>query len=97
MAISPAKAHYRAKVARRKQSYPDDHPKVIEAQRDLAYAGLSEHAAKVVANWPDPPPDLLAEVAAILRCGVASGSGGYSTPSRSAVVAERLAVLDGGA
>lgn len=69
MAISARKAHYRAKFARRTQSYPADHPKVTEAQRDLAYVGLSEHAAEVVAAWPDPPTELLAEIAAILRCG----------------------------
>lgn len=67
MAISPAIAHHRAKVARRKQSYPDDHPKVVEAQQALAYAGLAEHAAKVVADWPTPPAEVLDRIATILR------------------------------
>lgn len=67
MAISPTKARYRAQVARRKQSYSDDHPKVIEAQQNLAYAGLAEHAAQVVADWPTPPGEILDQIAAILR------------------------------
>lgn len=69
MAISPAVAHKRAKVARRKQSYPDGHPKVAEAQQDLAYEGLAEHAAKVVADWPHPSHDQLTRIAGILRAG----------------------------
>ncbi len=71
MAISPALAHHRAQVARRKQSYPDDHPKVVEAQYSLAYEGLAEHAARVVADWPAPTPEQLERIAAILRAGAA--------------------------
>lgn len=74
MAISPAIAHHRAKVARRKQSYPEGHPKVVEAQQDLAYAGLTEHAAKVVADWPTPPTEVLDRIAAILRGGARQAS-----------------------
>ncbi len=96
-APSATVAHLRASKARRLQSYPPDHPKVREVGQALDYAKLSEHAAKVVADWPDPPPEMLAEVAAILRCGGASDAGRCPTPSRSAIVAERLAVLDGGA
>jgi len=66
MAISPAVAHHRARVARRKQSYPDDHPKVVEAQRDLAYTALAEHAARVVSDWPAPSPDVLDRISVIL-------------------------------
>ncbi|MGV0638245.1 hypothetical protein ABVK33_10030 [Mycobacterium kansasii] len=60
-------ARLRAQKARRLQSYPPDHPKVREVGQALDYAMLTQHAAKVVETWPDPPPELLAEVAAILR------------------------------
>jgi hypothetical protein len=64
-------AHHRASLARRTQSYPGDHPRVQEAKQSLDYAKLSEHAARVVATWPDPTPEQLAKVAAILRGGAA--------------------------
>ncbi len=40
---SAALAKTRASLARRTQSYPPDHPKVVEAKRD--------HAAAVIANY----------------------------------------------
>jgi hypothetical protein len=64
-------ARIRASVARRTQSYPDDHPKVVEARQDLDYAMLAQHAARVVAAWPAPTEEQLAKVAAILRRGMA--------------------------
>jgi hypothetical protein len=68
-APSPALAHLRSCVARRTQSYPPDHPVVLEAKRDLAYEKLAEHAAKVVADWPEPTDEQLARIAALLRAG----------------------------
>ena len=65
----PAVAHRRAQKARRLQSYPPDHPKVLEAGQALDYEMLAEHAARVVADWPTPPPDVVDRIAAILRTG----------------------------
>jgi hypothetical protein len=65
-------AHHRASLARRKQSYPENHPKVVEARQNLAYAALAEHAARVVGDWPTPPPEMLARIAGILRAGGAA-------------------------
>ncbi|BCI54683.1 hypothetical protein NIIDNTM18_39610 [Mycolicibacterium litorale] len=65
--ISPDVAKYRASVARRVQSYPADHPRVTEARQALAYAALTEHAARVVASWPSPTEEQRANLAALLR------------------------------
>jgi hypothetical protein len=70
-ALSAESRHHRASVARRKQSYPDGHPKVVEAKQNLDYARLADHAAKVIADWPAPTDEQLAKVAAILRGGAA--------------------------
>jgi hypothetical protein len=71
----PAVAHFRSSVARRCQSYSDDHPKVSEARQALDYAKLADQAAKVIANWPDPTKDQLQKVAAILTAGPPRGDG----------------------
>jgi hypothetical protein len=70
---STAVSKLRAQVARRTQSYPSDHPRVVEARQELDYTVLAEHAARVVANWPQPTPEQLQKVAAILRASVNHG------------------------
>lgn len=59
-------AKLRAQVARRNQSYPSDHPRVVEVRQALDYQVLAEHAARVVATWPDPTEEQLRKVSALL-------------------------------
>ena len=63
---SPHVSKLRAQVARRVQSYPNNHPKVTEVRQALAYAGLTEHAARVVADWPAPTEEQRASLATLL-------------------------------
>ncbi|GJO33426.1 hypothetical protein NJB1507_45240 [Mycobacterium marinum] len=51
------------------RSRPPTDPDYLAVSCHLDFEGLREHAAKVIEAWPDPPPDILADVAAILRCG----------------------------
>lgn len=101
-------AHLRASLARRTQSYPPNHQKVVEAKQQLVVAGLVEHVKKVVGDWPTPTPEQLEPVAALLRAGMASAAleptpppaenGGTTSPrKRKTVVQQRIAELDGGA
>ena len=53
------------------RSRPNDDPEFVAVSLRLAYEQLAEHAAKVVADWPTPPDEVLAKVAAILRGGAA--------------------------
>jgi hypothetical protein len=66
---SAAVAKLRASKARRLQSYPPEHPKVREVGRALDYEMLAEHAARVIADWPTPPPEVCDRIAAILTAG----------------------------
>jgi hypothetical protein len=72
------------------RSRPNNDPEFVAVSQGLAYEQLAEHAAKVVADWPAPTETQLAKVAAILRAGASL------PPDRQAVVAERIAELDGG-
>jgi hypothetical protein len=72
--ISPALAHRRGRFAALSRAVkngerPSDDPDFIAAGHDLAYEGLAEHAARVVAQWPTPTNEQLQRVAAILRAG----------------------------
>lgn len=87
-------AHHRASLARRTQSYPPDHPKVIEAKQHLVVAGLVEHVKKVVSGWPPPTPEQLGHIASLLR---SAPPGSTAAKNRKTIVAERLTDLDGGA
>lgn len=60
-------AKLRASKARRTQSYAPDHPKILEVSRALDYEKLAEHAARVVKDWPTPPPEVCERIAGILR------------------------------
>lgn len=66
--ISKARASY----ARRTQSYPLDHPKVIEARQQLKALRLEEYVQKAISESPELSPDQLARIAALLRAGAAS-------------------------
>ncbi|MCH9729162.1 MAG: hypothetical protein K0U84_05690 [Actinomycetia bacterium] len=65
-------ARLRASLARRTQSYPPGHPKVIEAKQQLVVAGLVEHVKRVVSDWPTPTPEQLEPIAALLKSGGAA-------------------------
>lgn len=69
MPPSPFVSHCRAKVARAKQSYPDDHPKVVEAVRDLHDAMLAERVEKVIADFPKLSEQQQQRVAAMFTAG----------------------------
>lgn len=64
----PAVASCRGSVARRAQSYGDDHPRLIEARKALAYAKLAAQAARVVAAWPEPSEEQRNAVTQLLVC-----------------------------
>jgi hypothetical protein len=51
-APSAAVSYRRASLARRTQSYPPDHPMVVDARRDLAEAKLADYIEKVLAEAP---------------------------------------------
>lgn len=48
----PDVARLRASLARRAQAYPDDHPKVVEAARNLRVASASHYIHEVVTAMP---------------------------------------------
>jgi hypothetical protein len=68
-ALSAAQRHHRARIAALSRDRDPDDPDLRDAKQSFAYAGLAEHAEKVVADWPTPPPEVLNRVAAILRSG----------------------------
>lgn len=55
-------AHHRASLARRTQSYPPDHPRVVEAQRALAIASVADHVSRVAAEYPDATAEIIAQL-----------------------------------
>jgi hypothetical protein len=75
--ISPAVARKRAKVAglsvgvRTGKRRPDD-AELQAAYGDLAYERLTEHAERVIAEWPQPTPEQLSRIAALLLAGGAA-------------------------
>jgi hypothetical protein len=48
----PDVARWRASLARRAQSYPADHPKIIEAARNLRAANAAHYLREVVTALP---------------------------------------------
>jgi hypothetical protein len=73
-ALSPAKAHHRAKIAaltravRAGERQPGDN-ELIEARRSLAFERLREQAEQIVADWPALTEQQIENVVAILRAG----------------------------
>ena len=51
------------------RSRRNDDPEYVAVSQGLAYEQLAEHAAKVVADWPDPTDEQLSRIAALLRAG----------------------------
>lgn len=68
-ALSSARSHLRARIARESQSRPPNDPELHKLRRDLAVEGLVEHAQSVVAGWPPPTQEQLQRVSAILAVG----------------------------
>ena len=71
-ALSAEQCHHRARIAALSRDRDPNDPDLRDAKQSFAYAGLAEHAARVVAGWPQPTPEQLARVAAILRSGGAT-------------------------
>lgn len=73
-ALSPAKAHHRAKIAaltraiRAGERQPDD-VELLEARRSLAFERLREQAEQIVTDWPPLTEQQIDNVVAILRAG----------------------------
>ena len=51
-ALSAERRHQRARKARLTQSYPPDHPKIIETERTLAALRLEEYIRRVLDEAP---------------------------------------------
>jgi hypothetical protein len=76
MAISPAAAHFRAKIASltraiRAGERPIDDPELEQAKRDLHDVLLAERVEKIVADFPKLSEHQQVRVAALFQAGVA--------------------------
>jgi hypothetical protein len=65
-ALSAERRHQRARKARLSQSYPPDHPKIIETERTLAALRLEEYIEKVLAEAPPLTDEQRASLAELL-------------------------------
>lgn len=79
-ALSPARAHYRAKNAAltraiRAGERPADDPELVEARQGLAFERLREQAEQIVAEFPRLTDQQIENIVALLRAGD-HGSGG---------------------
>jgi hypothetical protein len=59
--------HQRARKARLTQSYPPDHPKIVEVDRDLAAIRIEEYVRKVLASAPPLTYQQHTKLAELLR------------------------------
>lgn len=69
MSISPAVAHYRAKIAAKSRVLAPDNPELLAAKRDLAAEKLVEHVQRAVDAAPPLTEDQRTRIAALLRVG----------------------------
>jgi hypothetical protein len=60
-------AHWRASKARRVQSYPPDHPKVVEADQNLAALRIEKYINTVLAEAPPLSDEQRTKLAELLR------------------------------
>lgn len=65
--MQPSVAKHRAQVARRSQSYPPDHPHLVEARRDLAAARAEDYIRKLVDTFPPLSDEQRDRLALLLR------------------------------
>lgn len=92
VAPSAESRHHRARIAALSRDRAPDDPEIVSARQLHDYSRLSDQAAKVVSDWPTPPPEVLEKVAAILR-------GATPLPpstDRKTAVAAKLVELAGG-
>jgi hypothetical protein len=66
---NPEVAYRRNRLGGVLRRYPPDHPKAVEARRDLDFVNLADHVAAVVAGWPPPSEEQLDHIAGLLRAG----------------------------
>lgn len=59
-------ARWAASVGRRAQSYAPDHPRFLEAKRNLDFAKATERLAQVVDTWGAPSEEQRNAVAQLL-------------------------------
>lgn len=66
----PSESKYRRnRLGGLRRYHPPDHPKVIEARRELDVCNLADHVAEVVAGWPPLTEEQLDHIAGLLRAG----------------------------
>jgi hypothetical protein len=58
-----------ARKAALSRSRTADDSEYVAVCRELEYQRLTEHAARVIADWPNPTEDQLERIAALLRTG----------------------------
>jgi hypothetical protein len=73
-ALSPAKAHHRAKIAAitraiRAGERPPGDPELVEAQRNFAALKLTEQVTEIIRDWPPLTDQQIENVVGILRAG----------------------------
>ncbi|AGZ51094.1 hypothetical protein B1T45_16515 [Mycobacterium kansasii] len=81
---------HRGRVAALSRSRPADDPDYLAAQRDLAAANVESYITRTLAAAPPLTDEQRTRLAELLR------PVRTPAPDRKAVVAERLAELDGG-
>jgi hypothetical protein len=70
----------------------DNHPDLVGKRQNLAALRLEQAVRKTLATAPRPSDEQLQRIAALLR----AGGGASPQPDHQAVVADRLAELEGG-
>lgn len=72
-AVSSSRRSLAGRKAALSRSRPEDDPEFVAVSERLAYEQLAEHAARVVAAWPTPPPEVRDRLVSILRAGGQAG------------------------
>lgn len=72
MALSPAAAHHRGKLAALSRSRTPDDPELLEARRDLRAERLADYVARIVAEAPPLTNEQRERIAGLLRAGGAA-------------------------
>jgi hypothetical protein len=74
-ALSAQRRHERARKARLTQSYPPDHPKIVEADRNIAALRLEEYIAKTLAEAPELSDEQRSKLAELIKPVRVAGAG----------------------
>jgi hypothetical protein len=69
MAVSPATAHHRGRVAALSRDRAPNDPELVDARRSLRAECLAEHVSRVIAEAPPLSDEQLSRIAALLRVG----------------------------